>query len=56
MQSAGDVSVIGIERGGSGFIPVEGSTFQQGDVVHFLVTAAAQTTLQTLLLPVAEDA
>jgi hypothetical protein len=56
VQSAGEVSVIGIERGGSGFIPVEGSTFQQADVVHFLVTAGAQTALQTLLQPVAEDA
>jgi trk system potassium uptake protein len=55
VQSAGEVSIIGIERGGSGFIPVEGSTFQQADIVHFLVTAGAQTAWQTMLQPVAED-
>jgi hypothetical protein len=53
--SEGEVSVIGIERGGTGFIPVAGSTFQQGDVTHFLVTAGAQDRLHVLLEPVSED-
>jgi trk system potassium uptake protein TrkA len=51
----GEVSVIGIERGGGGFIPVDGSTFQQADVAHFLVNAGSQDRLQTLLEPVSED-
>jgi trk system potassium uptake protein TrkA len=55
VQSDGEVAVIGIERGGSGFIPVSGSTFQQGDVAHFIVTADAQARFHTLLEPVAED-
>src|SRR5438874_7942059 len=49
VQADGEVAVIGIERGGSGFIPVPGSTFQQGDVAHFIVTADAQARFHTLL-------
>src|SRR5947209_3447167 len=55
VEADGEVAVIGIERGGSGFIPLPGSTFQQGDVAHFMVTADAQARFHTLLEPVAED-
>lgn len=37
VQSEGQVEVIGVDRGGSGFIPVPASTFKDGDVVHFIV-------------------
>jgi trk system potassium uptake protein TrkA len=56
VQAAGAVSVIGVERGGAGFIPMPGSTFQEGDVVHFMLTKDAMKQLDILLQPVAEDA
>ena len=46
--------MVGIERGGGGFIPAPGATFQQGDVAHFVVTTAGIDKLDTLLEPVAE--
>src|SRR2546427_432263 len=52
--SKGEVEVIGVERGGSGFIPAPGATFQQGDVAHFVIATAAVDKLDTLLEPVAE--
>lgn len=33
----GKVEVIAVDRGGTGFIPKEKSTFQEGDVAHFVV-------------------
>src|SRR5881392_279663 len=38
VQAPGSILVAGVERGGTGFIPVEGSTFQEGDVAHFVLT------------------
>jgi trk system potassium uptake protein TrkA len=52
--SQGEVEVIAIERGGNAFLPAEGATFQQGDLVHFVVTTAAVGTLDTLLEPLPE--
>ena len=54
MESKGEVEVIGLERGGSGFIPAAEATFQQGDVAHFVISTAAADKLETLLEPVAE--
>src|SRR6266508_2262464 len=54
VESKGEVEVIGVERGGSGFIPSPGATFQQGDVAHFVIATAAADKLDTLLEPVAE--
>jgi trk system potassium uptake protein TrkA len=54
VESPGSIVVAGVERGGSGFIPVEGSTFQQGDVVHFVLTKDSFDRLDGLLEPVAE--
>jgi len=54
LESKGQIRVIGVERGGTGFIPTEGSTFQDGDIAHFVLTKDAMTQLETLLQPVAE--
>ena len=54
VESKGEVEVIGVERGGSGFIPAPGATFQQGDVAHFVIATTAVDKLDTLLEPVAE--
>ncbi len=54
VEAPGQIEVIGVDRGGSGFIPVDGSTFQEGDVAHFVVAIAAADRLDILLQPVAE--
>jgi Trk K+ transport system NAD-binding subunit len=46
--------VIGVDRGGDGFIPKDDSTFQDGDVVHFIVHKDHTATFDSLLEPVAE--
>ena len=46
--------IAGVDRGGKGFLPVEGSTFQQGDVAHFIVTTEGLMKLDVLMEPVAE--
>ncbi|HET6770315.1 MAG TPA: TrkA family potassium uptake protein [Actinomycetota bacterium] len=50
----GRVEVIGVDRGGSGFIPKADSTFQEGDIAHFIVHKDATDTFDTLMEPVAE--
>jgi trk system potassium uptake protein TrkA len=54
VEAAGTILVAGVERGGSGFIPTEGSTFQQGDVAHFVLTKDSFDRLDALLEPVSE--
>jgi trk/ktr system potassium uptake protein len=54
VEENGQIRVVGVDRGGRGFIPVEGSTFQEGDVAHFVMTAEAVDRLDVLLQPVAE--
>ena len=54
VESEGRISVVGVERGGAGFLPVKGSTFQRGDLAHFLVTRDAMSELDVLLQPAAE--
>ena len=54
VESKGEVEVIGVERGGSGFIPAPEATFQQGDVAHFVIATGSADKLETLLEPVAE--
>ena len=54
VTAEGEVEVIGVDRGGSGFIPKPESTFQQGDIVHFIVHESAMEKLDTLLEPLAE--
>lgn len=50
----GEVEVIGVDRGGTGFIPKADSTFQQGDIVHFIVHESSMEKLDLLLEPIAE--
>lgn len=54
VEEAGAIEVVGVDRGGSGFIPVDGSTFQDGDVAHFVIARDAMPRLDTMLAPVAE--
>jgi trk system potassium uptake protein len=54
VESEGQVELIGVDRGGSGFIPVPGSTFKEGDVAHFVVHRDAQERFDVLMEPVAE--
>lgn len=54
VTSDGQVEVIGVDRGGTGFIPKEDSTFQDGDLVHFIVQKDHTGTFDSLLEPVAE--
>ena len=52
--AGGKIRVIGIERGGSGFIPGRDSTFQEGDVMILVVARDALNTLEVMLQPVVE--
>ena len=54
VESTGEVQVIGVGRGGGGFIPVATSTFQQGDVAHFVVAKDAMAKVDLLLTPAPE--
>ncbi len=54
VSEEGAVEVIGVERGGSGFIPKPDSTFQEGDVAHFIVHKDAVDKFDVLMEPVAE--
>ena len=48
------VIVVGVDRGGQGFIPDESSTFKEGDIAHLVVHRDAMETLDMLLTPLAE--
>jgi trk system potassium uptake protein len=50
----GKVMVVGVDRGGHGFIPVSGSTFQEGDYAALIVQKDALELLDHLLTPLAE--
>jgi trk system potassium uptake protein TrkA len=54
VMSDGEVEVIGVERGGTGFIPKDDSTFKEGDVAHFVVHKDATDKFDLLLEPAAE--
>jgi trk system potassium uptake protein TrkA len=54
VEKEGAITVAGVERGGQGFLPVKGSTFQQADLAHFILTKDAMDDLEVLLQPVAE--
>jgi trk system potassium uptake protein len=55
VEAGGRVDVSAVERGGAGFLPTTGSTFQKGDVAHFLVTKDAMEELDVMLQPVVEE-
>jgi len=54
LQVPGKIEVVGVDRGGTGFIPLGDSTFQQGDVAHFILLTQAVDQLDKVLEPVAE--
>ena len=54
VEEEGQIEVVGVDRGGRGFIPVKDSRFQQRDVAHFILLTNAVDRLDTLLEPLAE--
>lgn len=54
VEAPGSILVVGVDRGGTGFIPVDNSSFQQGDVAHVVLTQDAVDQLDILLQPAAE--
>jgi trk system potassium uptake protein TrkA len=50
----GKIMVVGVDRGGHGFIPVASSTFQDGDVAQLMLQKDSVETLDELLAPVGE--
>ncbi len=54
VESEGEVEVVGVDRGGTGFIPTPDSTFKEGDVAHFIVHKDAMDKFNVLLEPAAE--
>jgi trk system potassium uptake protein TrkA len=54
VEADGAVRVIGVDRGGSGFIPVPSSTFQEGDIAHIVVARASLDRLDVLMQPAAD--
>jgi trk system potassium uptake protein TrkA len=55
LDVGGKIMVIGVDRGGHGFIPVASSTFQDGDVTQLMVHKDAVELLDELLAPVGEQ-
>jgi trk system potassium uptake protein TrkA len=54
LELDGQILVVGVDRGGTGFIPVAGSTFQEGDHAALVVHKDALETLDELLTPIGE--
>ncbi|MGZ4154747.1 MAG: potassium channel family protein [Actinomycetota bacterium] len=54
LEVEGKVKVIGVDRGGHGFIPVASSTFQDGDIAQLMLHKDAVDTLDQLLTPAGE--
>ena len=50
----GQILIVGVDRGGSGFIPKPDSTFQEGDVMDVVVAKDAMEQLDVQLQPLAE--
>lgn len=50
----GKILAAGVDRGGTGFIPVPSSTFQEGDYAAVIVQKDALEILDEILLPTAE--
>ena len=55
LNAEGKVLVAGVDRMGSGFIPVEGSTFQDGDFAQVILHKDGLDEFDQLLTPVHED-
>jgi len=50
----GKILVVGVDRGGTGFIPVASSTFQEGDHAALVVHKDSLETLDEMLTPTGE--
>jgi len=50
----GKIMVVGVDRGGTGYLPVASSTFQEGDHAALIVHKDAMDGLDELLTPTAE--
>lgn len=55
LEADGKVRVAGVDRGGSGFIPMSSSTFQDGDTVHMVVHKDALDLLDELMTPLGDN-
>jgi trk system potassium uptake protein TrkA len=49
MNIPGEVTVIAITRNDHTFIPVSGTTFQEGDVIYLAVISSSMERLEELL-------
>jgi trk system potassium uptake protein len=49
LNIAGEVSVISITRNDQAFIPISGTEFQEGDIIHLAVLSTAMTRLEEML-------
>lgn len=54
IQSEGRILVVGVDRGGTGFIPTTSSTFQDGDYAALIVHKDAMDELDELLTPIGD--
>jgi trk system potassium uptake protein TrkA len=54
LNEEGKVLVAGVDRMGSGFIPVPSSTFQQGDIVQLILQKDGLDILDDMLAPASE--
>lgn len=54
LQAEGRILVVGVDRGGTGFIPVPTSTFQDGDYTALIVHKDAMDELDELLTPIGD--
>ena len=54
IQAEGRILVVGVDRGGTGFIPVPSSTFQDGDYAALIVHKDAMEELDELLTPIGD--
>jgi trk system potassium uptake protein TrkA len=54
LSAEGKILVGGVDRKGSGFLPVATSTFQQGDIVQLILQKDGLELLDELLAPVGE--
>ncbi len=54
LNEEGKVLVAGVDRMGSGFIPVPSSTFQQGDIVQLILQKDGLDILDDMLSPASE--
>lgn len=55
LYSEGRILVVGVDRGGTGFIPVASSTFQNGDYAALIVHKDAMGELDELLTPIGDN-